>query len=277
MMAETVTDMASRNREKRHQAQRLMQEIRRKGRSPLRHWAKWALEPVMALTMWLRARRNDRLAADRVAAYLAGGGFKGLHVGCGPFRLPGWLNTDVASRRPPWRGPSADERLIDFALDVTRVLPLPNGVLDAIFAEEVVEHIEVEDAHFFFKEACRVLKSGGVLRLTTPDVMGVCKVYAGAAGDVSVDDFEPFWISGPWSPENWVNGAFRFYGHRHIWSFEEIDAALRHAGFTRVTRVGLHETASGLAELARLERHGIENAEIRRITAVTRMIVEACH
>jgi predicted SAM-dependent methyltransferase len=274
-MPDGYSDIIANNLEKRRKSIRLAEEMRRRDRSSLRYWAKWALEPAYALATRLRARRNARKAKPRIAAYLAGDGFKGLHVGCGPFLLPGWLNTDVAPRRAPWRGPSADERRIDFALDVTQPLPFTSACLDAIFAEEVIEHVEVPDAYAFFREAHRVLKASGVLRMTTPDVLGVCKVYAGAAGDVAVTDFEPFWISSAWSPENWVNGAFRFYGHKHLWSFDEMAGALKDAGFARVERVFLHETTSGRPELEGLERHGVDNPEVRRITRATRLIVEA--
>ena len=100
--------------------------------------------------------------------YLAGGGMKALHIGCGPNRKEGWLNTDVLPLRLPWRQGYDGEKAWDFPLDITQPLPFPDNSLDIIFGEEVIEHIEYFQAVRFFAEARRVLKPGGVLKLTTP-------------------------------------------------------------------------------------------------------------
>jgi 2-polyprenyl-3-methyl-5-hydroxy-6-metoxy-1,4-benzoquinol methylase len=52
--------------------------------------------------------------------------------------------------------------------DLDAPLPWPDKSFDAVFSTEGIEHLE---NHFsFLRELCRILKSGGVLVLTTPNI-----------------------------------------------------------------------------------------------------------
>ena len=64
----------------------------------------------------------------------------------------------------------AEERLGSAFTKVNLDQPLPwaDGAFDAVFSTEGIEHLE---NHFsFLREVCRVLKPGGVLVLTTPNI-----------------------------------------------------------------------------------------------------------
>ena len=53
-------------------------------------------------------------------------------------------------------------------VDLNAVLPWPDQSFDAIFSTEGIEHLE---NHFsFLREMCRILKPGGILVLTTPNI-----------------------------------------------------------------------------------------------------------
>jgi len=57
---------------------------------------------------------------------------------------------------------------IDAGVDLTRPLPYPDGAFDAVVLKEVVEHLP--DWKPVVREAGRVLKAGGHLVLSTPNV-----------------------------------------------------------------------------------------------------------
>jgi 2-polyprenyl-3-methyl-5-hydroxy-6-metoxy-1,4-benzoquinol methylase len=53
-------------------------------------------------------------------------------------------------------------------VDLDQPLPWSDGAFDAVFSTEGIEHLE---NHFsFLREVCRVLKPGGLLVLTTPNI-----------------------------------------------------------------------------------------------------------
>jgi predicted SAM-dependent methyltransferase len=145
-----------------------------------------------------------------------------------------------------------------FALDVEKPLPIPNSVFDAIYGSEVIEHIEREEAKRFLHQAYRVLKPGGVVRLTTPDLKAVCEIYLGINDQTSLEDQKSTWLEPEFSRDYWINKFFRGWGHQWIWDFESLTELIRSSGFDRVERVQPQVTKSGMPELENLEtRYGV--------------------
>ncbi len=140
-----------------------------------------------------------------------------LHVGCGRNILPGWINADISPRA----------ELIVF---LQRRLPIRSGYLDRIYSEHVLEHVPYRSAVYFLKEAYRTLKPGGVIRIAMPDL------------DDLIDGYQNDWRRFDWV--NWpahrfiqtraemINIAFRWWGHQHLYNREELERALREAGFS---------------------------------------------
>lgn len=56
-------------------------------------------------------------------------------------------------------------------VDITKPLPFDDNSFDIILAVEIMEH--VHDHEVFFKEAKRVLKEGGVLLFSTPNILSL--------------------------------------------------------------------------------------------------------
>src|SRR5689334_24256769 len=100
--------------------------------------------------------RGHLVRRRAIARYLATTTEPIFHLGCGPVRLPGWLDSDVLG----------GEVYIDF----TRRFPLRSESFALIFSEHAIEHISEEAGLRFVSECFRVLRPGGVLRLTTPDL-----------------------------------------------------------------------------------------------------------
>lgn len=203
---------------------------------------RWGYQPIRASRRlaweWGRLPRKRRLLADT-------SGFKGLHFGCGPFRIPGWINVDVA-------GAAAD-----FPVDITRPLRFSANIFDAMYGSEVIEHVDLFQARGFLTEAHRVLKPGGIIRLTTPDLVEMCRIYLGLHPTVAVGDFRDGWQEGEFTPEIWVNSIFNGYGHKHLYRFESLYRELERAGFAQIRRCTPQVTYSRMPQLANLEqRHG---------------------
>jgi predicted SAM-dependent methyltransferase len=204
---------------------------------------RWAYQPIKALN-WEQRQWRSRSAQRRlVSDYLARDEFHGLQIGCGPTPLPGWINTDYDSDLPA-----------DFLMDISKPLPFPDESFDAIYGEEVIEHIDFADGKRFLAEAHRVLKPGGAIRLTTPDAEQTCRIYLGQT-ERSPNDFGQFWLNEEeFSAEMWINSTFRFYGHKHVWSSGQLQAELRAAGFDQTRICKPHVTGSGIEQLSGHER-----------------------
>jgi predicted SAM-dependent methyltransferase len=91
-------------------------------------------------------------------------GFVCLHVGSKYVRLNGCLNTDIMPAAPLY-------------LDASKRLPIKDNTADYIFGEHVIEYLPRAAAIGFFRESYRVLKPGGVLRISTPDIGTHARAY----------------------------------------------------------------------------------------------------
>lgn len=80
---------------------------------------------------------------------------------------------------------------------------IPSNVFDVVDAEEVIEHIN-NPVGFFF-ETNRVLKNGGILVISTPNVN--CIFYNWR---FVINDFHPNWHINVWNVKHLVNFAFHF-------------------------------------------------------------------
>ena len=110
-----------------------------------------------------------------------------LQFGCGSRIMSGWANIDIAKPEVVMReignnnllydfhkkdgvgGGRADYFQIDF---IEAGIPLPDSSVSGIWHEDFIEHISQRDVFVFLAETLRVLKPGGVHRISTPDLKG---------------------------------------------------------------------------------------------------------
>ena len=90
-----------------------------------------------------------------------------LHLGCGRNLLEGWINTDFNTAK--FQGS-------DF-LDVTEKFPYDDNSVDYIFSEHMIEHLTYQEGKFMLEECFRVLKVGGKIRISTPDLKFLIDLY----------------------------------------------------------------------------------------------------
>lgn len=91
-----------------------------------------------------------------------------LNVGAGGYEIQGFKSLDFYS--PHYYGSREDflRRRIEYDMR-NDDLPFAEGSADNIYISHVIEHVETTCVERFFREAWRVLKPGGVLRVACPD------------------------------------------------------------------------------------------------------------
>ncbi|HVU38615.1 MAG TPA: methyltransferase domain-containing protein [Opitutales bacterium] len=89
-----------------------------------------------------------------------------VNLGCGARFHPAWINYDIVSRNPAV-----------IAHDLRAGIPLPDNSCDAVYHSHILEHMRRDEALPFLRECRRVLKPGGVIRIATPDLERIGRLY----------------------------------------------------------------------------------------------------
>lgn len=90
------------------------------------------------------------------------------NFGAGTFRHVCWKNIDFASE---WYSESqVGSDMINYDLFSLNKLPIENDCAELVYTSHTVEHINDEASQNMFNEIYRILKPGGIFRLTTPDI-----------------------------------------------------------------------------------------------------------
>lgn len=212
-----------------------------------------------SLRVWIRdhyfRRYKQLISSVEMRRYFAGTHEPKLNLGAGGNRLVGWLNVDYY---PP---PNVSY------MDGTAPWPFPNEVFHAVHCEHMIEHVDKDAARTLLSEAFRTLKSGGKLRIVTPDLDFFARAALnGAPGSESYLRFVESFTNT--TGMNWcdaINAIFHEHDHRYIYTQAELIAALERTGFDdiRVMRAGdardpLFKGADGHARLVGYGPNSIE-------------------
>ena len=166
---------------------------------------------LTTLAMPIERRRASRQERDRPLR---------LHLGSGSHRVEGWINIDFL--RPA--------RRLDLYWDLRRPLPYADGSADAVFAEHVLEHMSFDEGVRLLGEARRVLRQGGTVRVGVPDLDRYVASYLGR--DDLIDRVRP----GRLTRAIALGEIFFLHGHRCMYDFETMHAALERAGFVDIVK-----------------------------------------
>ena len=113
-----------------------------------------------------------------------------VNIGCGISPTKGWINFDNSPSIKLANSPIlfflakilkllSDQQIknIDwnkknkiYFADATKKIPLKNNTVECLYTSHMLEHLSQKDAKAFLKEALRVLKVDGVLRISVPDL-----------------------------------------------------------------------------------------------------------
>jgi predicted SAM-dependent methyltransferase len=91
------------------------------------------------------------------------------NIGAGSFRHPCWTNIDNGSE---WYGNvfGIDDNGIDHDLLGREPLPVDENSAELAYTSHTIEHLDDESVQHMFNECRRILKPGGTLRVTCPDI-----------------------------------------------------------------------------------------------------------
>jgi predicted SAM-dependent methyltransferase len=172
-------------------------------------------------------------------------GLRGINVGCARDLVPGWLNSDLVRIQEREGAESALDRLsrVNGELyflrhDATEPYPIESESFDWAFSEHFIEHVSLDEGIAWLTEVHRILRPGGLVRITTPNLATFLRAY--------VDPEDPFYelnradlaktarFRDTDVPDRrgWMVN-YIFYGWRHRWVYDldEMQHALVSAGF----------------------------------------------
>jgi predicted SAM-dependent methyltransferase len=154
------------------------------------------------LSPWERRKANALLRHSRAPLR--------LHLGAGELPRADWVNVDL------YGVPQ------DLFWNLKRPLPFPDGTVNAIFHEHVLEHLPGDFGLALTRECWRVLEPGGVLRIGVPDARRHIGWY--------VDGQHPAYEHPPTALVPLLRELYGF-GHRVMYDFETLALLCHAAGF----------------------------------------------
>ena len=156
--------------------------------------------------------------------------------------------------------------------DLRKRLPFKHNSVTYLYSEHVIEHLEFLETVNFLSESFRVLKKGGIIRISVPDTRKLAKAYL-------TDNRDFFTINLPHIdlknneaaiPENYIpmndilrtittTGqlyAYHLYRFGHKWGYDypSIEVMLNDAGFSHVREETCHH--SQIPDIEEVEQRG---------------------
>lgn len=185
-----------------------------------------------------------------IQQYLAQESHPKLQIGCGPYRMPGWLNTDISVKAC---------KAGAVYLNAAEAFPLPDNSFDYVYSEHLFEHLMHPHAVNMLKECHRILKDSGTIRIATPDFHFLVDLYLHPEKPENKRYIEwsanggGYTLPIPATPLNVVNKFHTAWGHQIIYSREVLSKLLEENGFgnVRVCEIG----HSSKEELNNVESH----------------------
>ena len=136
-----------------------------------------------------------------------------VNLGCGEQSGPEYINVDIV--------PAPH---IHYVHDIKVLDMLDSKSVDLLYASHVMEHIPRHELDAVIVEWRRVLKPGGILRISVPDFDNLLKIYSASGNDINSIVAQ---LLGQEPPYN---------NHYSVWNWEFIKKFFIDRGFSDVRR-----------------------------------------
>lgn len=196
-----------------------------------------------------------------------------VNLGCGPVGIKGWINYDsgvlpLLSKYPKTRHLICTLGLLpknyDVAwskielLDIRNTFPLDESSVDYIYCSQVLEHFERYEALGILSESFRILKPGGVMRISVPDIAKMLTIYQEMSiisPDLAAKEINRIW----WGYEkdgpapSIFSKISKMFIRDHQWHYDQrsMKEILREVGFSKIKFLGFRKGVTH--ELKKLE------------------------
>lgn len=176
-----------------------------------------------------------------------------INLGCGLTVAKGWINVDgslnalIASfprflHRIVYRFTGANNYyscdeycslLADHQFvhhDLAYGIPIEDKSANFVYSSHFLEHLRKDEAINLLSESYRVLKNGGTIRISVPDLEHAIKLYECGKKEKMLESY--FFVDDKGSD---------FSRHKYMYDFELLKKKLEDAGFKRVIRCSYQE------------------------------------
>ena len=207
-------------------------------------------------------------------------GLRGLHCGSALKFREGWLNTDQLKISDVDGRTSEQNRIVRVKRDdgiphhylehgAGERYPCADETFEWAFAEHLIEHLKPDQAVDWLTEVRRVLRPGGLMRVTTPNLLRYVEGYLDPKGAFFAEHRERLGRLRDFSEEDiptrraWmVNQIFYMWGHHWIYDFDEIRHVAVRAGFAAENVVERSFGESAVPEVGAMDLPGRNDESI---------------
>ena len=165
---------------------------------------------------------------------------KRLHVGCGNVLLKDWLNI-LFERRQEYGRIKTIQGAGFLNYNLLKTWPIASNSIQFIAGSHFVEHLDLNDGIWFVQESIRVLKKGGQLRLSCPDMELYAKNYVNNNQKFFDHPLIREWCTfkaAETPGQIFIAKAYDSGGaHKWFYDFASLKNILQRAGFTDIKKV----------------------------------------
>ena len=164
------------------------------------------------------------------------------NLGAGPRYLDGYCNADFFTFNFLRTLLGKPQQHTDWEVDLRYRLNCNNDFFEGVLIEHTLEHLAAKDALNLMKEMRRIIRPGGRLRVSVPDLRKYIQFYNGELPHGKFYNWAETPSEAIWSL------AYNF-GHHSIYDYHLMEKLLKRAGFSNVRECGFNASDDMLLQI----------------------------